>query len=265
VNTRSGALQSEEVNWSLGTYTPLKEVEKKFGVDLPSPHTVAPNQPWKNGKIYGYWAAFMVVAVFAGLLMLVLAPRAEVFSQVYTLAPSASPSPAPGEEAANEKTQVIFTDPIELNGSRNIRVTGSSNVDNNWVYVAGDLINDETGFVQSFELPIEYYYGVEDGESWSEGDREQSVYLPAVPGGRYTMRLEAQWENSNPAATPQLTLRLEQGVPRIMNMILLLVALSILPVLAAIRHFSFERRRWADSSFNPYDTSGGGDGDGGDD
>src|SRR5215218_2762011 len=163
---RNAALASEEVNWSLGAYTPLKEVEQKFNVSLPSPHTVAPNQPWKNGKIYGYWAAFLVVALFAGVLMFITAPRARVFSQVYTLNPSASPSPAPAPgENPNEKTQVIFTDPLELHGGRNIRVTGSANVNNNWLYVAGDLVNEETGLVQSFDLPMESYQGVEDGES----------------------------------------------------------------------------------------------------
>jgi Zn finger protein HypA/HybF involved in hydrogenase expression len=257
-SARNAALQSEEVNWSLGTYTPLKEVEKKFNVNLPSPHTVAPNQPWKSGKIYGYWAAFMVVAIFIGIFMFISAPRARVFSQVYTLTPQASPTPAPGEDA-NEKMQVIFTDPLELHGGRNIRVTGLANVDNNWLYVAGDFVNEETGLVQSFDLPMEYYYGVEDGESWSEGDREQTVYLPALPEGRYTMRLEAQWENWNQATPPQLTVKVEQGVPRLTNIILLLVGLSILPVLAALRHWSFERRRWADSAFNPYAASGGDD------
>ena len=46
-------------------------------------------------------------------------------------------------------------------------------------------------------------------------------------------------------------------------LLLLLVALSVIPLLFAWRHFSFERRRWADSAFNPY-ASGDGD-DGGDD
>ena len=94
-SARNAALQSEEVNWSLGTYTPLKEVEKKFNVNLPSPHTVAPNQPWKNGKIYGYWAAFMVVAMFAGVFMFVSAPRTKIFSQTCTLKPQASPHARP--------------------------------------------------------------------------------------------------------------------------------------------------------------------------
>ena len=119
---------------------------------------------------------------------------------------------------------------------------------------------DGSGLVQQFELPIEYYYGVEDGEAWNEGDREQTVYLPALPEGRYTMRLEAQWENWNQSAPPQVSIQVEQGVPRLTNLLIVLVALSVVPLLFAWRHFSFERRRWADSASNPYD-SGGVDGD----
>ncbi len=177
-----------------------------------------------------------------------------------------TPTPTPGTpeaaqaaqdaaENGNTKTQVIFTDPLPLRGRRNITVTGRANVDNNWLYVEGDLINEQTGLIQQFELPIEYYYGVEDGESWSEGDREQTVYLPAVPEGKYTMRLEAQWENWNQPAPPQVSIKVEQGVPRFSNLLIVIVVLSVVPVLFAFRHFSFERRRWADSAFNPYESS----------
>ncbi|HEX7318475.1 MAG TPA: DUF4178 domain-containing protein [Pyrinomonadaceae bacterium] len=293
-----GQLEAEEINWSLGAYTPVKEIEKKFNVDLPSPKTVAPNQPWPHKKIYGYWALLSVVAVALGMFFVVTAPRKVVFEQTYTLQPNpgASPTPAPtaaprrGATAAelqeearqrlaqalaaaaqaaaaaaegNEKTQVIFTDPIQLNGGRNLRVTARAlNVDNNWLYVAGDFINEETGLIQQFDLPMEYYHGVEDGESWSEGSADQAEYVPALPEGRYTMRLEAQWENWNQRTPPQFAVRVEQGVPRLVNLVLLLVALSLLPLLFALRHFGFERRRWADSAFNPY-ASGDGD-DGGD-
>jgi DNA-directed RNA polymerase subunit RPC12/RpoP len=297
---KSGGLSAEEVNWSLGTYTPLKEIERKFGVDLPRARTVAPNQPWGHKKIYAYWVLLMLAAFGVGFFQMVLAPRKVVFDQTYTLqaqsqssptpAP-AMPTPRPGASAAEiqeavrqriaqaqaaaqaaqaaaaeggaEKTQVIFTEPLELAGGRNVRVTGSANADNNWLYVAGDLIDEQTGLVQQFDLPMEYYHGVDGGESWSEGSAEQSDYLPALPEGRYTMRLEAQWENWNQAAPPQIRVRVEQGVPRLVNLLLVLVALSLIPLVAAWRHFSFERRRWADSAFNPYQ-SGDGD-DGGDD
>jgi DNA-directed RNA polymerase subunit RPC12/RpoP len=252
-----GALHAEEVNWSLGTYTPLKEIERQFNVSLPRPTTVAPNQPWPHQKIYAYWGLLLVAAFFVGLVALAAAPRATVFTQNYTFQPNPTPTPgatpAPADaDAGSEKTQVVFTDPLPLKGRRNIRVTGRANVENNWLYVEGDLINEETGLIQQFELPIEYYYGVEDGESWSEGDREQTVYLPALPEGRYTMRLEAQWENWNQAAPPQLSVRVEQGVPRFWNLLLVMLVLSVVPVLFAWRHLQFNRRRWADSAFNPY-------------
>lgn len=288
---RRGPISAEEINWSLGAYTPVKEIEKKFNVDLPSPKTVAPNQPWKHKKIYAYWGLLTLAALAVGVFTMATASRKVVFEQTYTLQAQATPTPSPATSAGasaaepdesvaqsvldavaaaaqgsdagsgNEKTQVIFTDPLTLNGGRNLRVTGRAlNVDNNWVYVAGDFINEETGLIQQFDLPMEYYHGVEDGESWSEGDRDQATYLPALPEGRYTLRLEAQWENWNQPAPPQISVRVEQGVPRVANLLLLLIALSVIPLLFALRHFGFERRRWADSAFNPYASGDGGDG-----
>jgi hypothetical protein len=269
---KKGAIAAEEINWSFGKYTPVKEIERKFNVNLASPSTVAPNQLWPNKKIYGYWALLMFVALVLGFFTIVAAPRKTVFTQTYNLQATPTPTPVAGTVTApadgdtgNEKTQVIFTEPIALSGGRNIRITGRANVDNNWLYVAGDLINEETGLVQQFDLPLESYHGVEDGESWSEGDAEQSDYLPALPEGRYTMRLEAQWENWNQSVPPRVALRVEQGVPRLLNLLFMLIALSLLPLLAAWRHFSFERRRWADSAFNPYDSEGSNDGGGDDD
>ncbi len=255
---KGGAIEAHEINWSLGEYVPPKEIERKFNVNLNSPSTIAPNQPFKHKKVYGYWAALMALALVVGVLLMVTASRKTVFSQAYTLQPqsrttSATTAPADGDADA-ENTQVIFAGPLELKGRQNIRITGAANVQNNWLYVAGDLIDQETGLVQQFDLPLESYSGVEEGESWSEGDSEQSTYVPALPEGRYTIRLEAQWEKWNQTVPPQVSIRIEQGVPRIINIVLVLVALSILPLLVAIWHFSFERRRWADSSFNPYDS-----------
>ncbi|HLM58492.1 MAG TPA: DUF4178 domain-containing protein [Pyrinomonadaceae bacterium] len=303
---------AQEVNWSLGTYVPVKEIEGKFSVNLPRPTGVAPNQPFLHKKVYGYWLALTALALFAGIFFLIAAPRQTVFDQTYELrataspAPSAAaapatmsaaaqvalaalPTPAPNASAAdraeyermksqilaavggsepfeggNESTQVIFTEPFRLRGLQNVRVSADADVENNWLYVAGDLINEETGLVQAFDLPVEYYAGVEDGESWTEGGRDQSAHLAALPEGTYTMRLEAQWEKWNKPTPPRLHVKIEQGVPRVLNLILVLVALAVVPFLVALRHLSFERRRWADSAFNPYG-SGGDDGGGDDD
>lgn len=286
---RGAASSAEEINWSYGVYVPVKQIERQFKVDLPSPRTtvIAPNQPFPHGGIYKYWVLLMLAALLAGAGVFATESRAKIFEQSYTLQPQppaatggvAMPTPIVAEGAngaaasftplaeanAGENTQVIFGQAFQLKGRENIRVSGFANADNNWVYVEGDLINEETGLVQSFELPIEYYYGTDDGESWSEGGRDQTVYLSALPAGTYTMRLEAQWEKWNQSVPPQLTVRVEQGEPRVLNLLLTLIALSIVPVIVAIRHFNFERRRWADSAFNPYESSESSGGDSDDD
>src|SRR5215210_878461 len=104
-----GQISAEEINWSLGAYTPVKEVERKFGVDLPSPRTVAPNQPWPHKKVYAYWGLLTLAALALGIFFIVTAPRKTVFEQTYTLRPQPSaspttaaalPTPRPGASAA---------------------------------------------------------------------------------------------------------------------------------------------------------------------
>ncbi|PYS76333.1 MAG: hypothetical protein DMF66_15340, partial [Acidobacteria bacterium] len=71
-----------------------------------------------------------------------------------------------------------------------------------------------------------------------------------------------QWENWNQAAPPQFSVRVEQGMPRLWNLLLVLILLSVVPLLFGWRHLQFNRRRWADSAFSPYRV---GDGDNSDD
>jgi hypothetical protein len=232
-----------EINWSVGTYVPVSQIQKAFSVkSLPRPSNVAPNQPYKHWWVYKYWLAFLGIALLVGLLMFVASGTSkEVFSQSVRLA--ALPNP--------DGTQVFFSEPFELSGWSNVRIVGESPVQNTWIYLEGDLINDETGVVQSFPIEISYYQGVADGESWSEGGQRDSAYSSAMPSGRYVLRLEGQWEKwQQPAA---VTVKVEQNVARGLNFLLALILLSIVPVIMIIYHISFERRRWSESMF------GGGD------
>jgi len=238
-----------EINWSLGTYVPAQQVEKAFGVSgLPRPSNIAPNQPYKHWWVYKYWLAFIVVLLLAGAgAFLVSGSSKQIFSQTVTL------PPLPNEDG----TQVFFSDPFELSGHRNIRIVGQSPVQNTWVYLEGDLINDETGVVQSFPIDISYYQGVEDGESWTEGGQSDSAYTSSMPAGRYVLRLEGQWERWQQPAV--VSIQIEQNVTRGFNLLIALIVLSIGPVIMVIYHIGFERRRWSESMF------GGGDDDSDDD
>ena len=230
-----------EINWSLGTYIKRSQVEKAFGITgLPRTSKIAPNQLFPHKKVYKYWALMLAAAFLLGLLFIATGSRAKVFEQTYALEPVASA----------EGTQVIFSEPFQMKGRQNIRVTARSNVDNSWLYVEGDLIDDATGEVQSFSMPVEYYHGVDDGESWSEGSQDPSIHLSAMPAGQYMLRLEAQWEKWQQPAT--VTVRIDQGVPRILHLFLVMVFVSIMPVFVVLRHFGFEKKRWADSDYSPF-------------
>src|SRR5262249_23252157 len=79
-------LQEEEVNWSPGTYLPVAEVQKAFGVTgLPRPHNVAPNQPFPHKRIYFYWAILTAAAFVLGAVLLPHGPRHKVHEGTYLL------------------------------------------------------------------------------------------------------------------------------------------------------------------------------------
>src|SRR5688572_9848812 len=232
-----------EINWSLGTYITVPQIEKAFSVkDLPRPSNIAPNQPYKHKWVYKYWIAFLALLLLIGFITMVISGSTrEVFSQTVTLPPLSNP----------DATQVYFSEPFEMGGRSNIKVVGEAPVQNAWVYLEGDLINDETGVVQSFPIEISYYQGVEDGESWSEGGQTDSAYASALPAGRYILRLEGQWEHWQQPA--RVSVRIEQNVTRGFNLLLALIVLSLVPIAMGIYHISFEHRRWSESMF----TSGG--------
>jgi uncharacterized Zn finger protein (UPF0148 family) len=232
-------LKTGEINWSLGTYLPVAEVEKIFNLSgLHRPLTVGPNQPYMHKWIYKYWLLLVGVLMVAGVVALLAhGSSRQVFSRNVTL------PPLPNADG----TQVFFSEPFEINGRRNIRVSAESPVENTWMYLEGDLINDETGLVQSFPIDISYYHGVEGGESWSEGDRKDSAYTSALPAGRYVLRLEGQWEKWQQPAS--ITVQIEQNVTNGFNFLLALILLSVVPIAMGIYHISFERRRWSESMF----------------
>src|SRR5215217_3083512 len=234
-----------EINWSVGTYVPVQQVEKTFSVSgLPRPSNVAPNQPYKHWWVYKYWLAFILLLGLAGVLAFIFSGSSrQVFAQSVTL------PPLPNEDG----TQVFFSEPFEIAGRRNIRIVGESTVQNTWVDLEGDLINDETGVVQSFPIEISYYQGVEEGESWSEGGQNDSAYASSLPAGKYVLRLEGQWERWQQPAV--VAVRVEQNITRGINLLIALIVLSIGPVIMLIYHIGFERRRLSESMFGGGDDS----------
>jgi hypothetical protein len=239
------AVETGEINWSLGTYVDTRTVEGAFGIGkLPVAAKPAPNQVFPHKKIYKYWGLLTLATFVMWLAIAISSPDQKVFQQTFSLQPLAN---ATG-------TQTVFTDPIDLKPNRNIQITASSPVSNSWLYIDGDFYNDKTGLDQSFELPVEYYYGSDSDGAWSEGSTTNSVDLSALPADKYVMRLEVSWgDNYQNPATVAVTVT--QGVARGTHLLFALLAISVIPMIVMIKHFSFARKRWEDSKFSPFQSS----------
>lgn len=117
-----------------------------------------------------------------------------------------------------------------------------------------DLVNEQNQEIESVNIPIEYYSGVEGGESWSEGGQGNEATLSSLPAGKYTLRVEGTKQAS--AQPLPVTVKIEQNVTRGVNFCFSFVLLAILPFLGLFRKWTFESRRWSESMF------GGGSGGG---
>ncbi|MBI4601264.1 MAG: DUF4178 domain-containing protein [Planctomycetes bacterium] len=223
-----------EVQWSHGRYVRPEEVEAAFGVKVPRPKTVGLNEPFRHGWVYRPWGLFGAALVLVGLVFWAIAPRRQVFEARYDLNAMTTP-----------ESRIVFTDPLELDGSRNVRVTVETDASNSWLYLQGDLVREASDEVRSFAVAVERYHGVEGGEAWSEGSPAGSVYLSAVEEGRYTLRLEL--ERGGAASPSFAVVRVEQGAWRALNLLLALGGISVLPVLVGLYHIGFEKRRWEGS------------------
>jgi hypothetical protein len=236
-----------EMNCSLGMYLTPKEVETAFGITgLKRPSNIAPNQPnpYKVG-LAKHWAAFAGLILLIGFLFIATGSNRQVFAQNFQF-----------DKLPNaDGTQAVFSLPFKLAGRKNIGITAGANVDNSWMYFEGDLINQDTGLVQPFSLPVQYYHGVDEDGVWTEGAQTTTTYLSALPEGTYSLRLEGQWEQWQ-QQSPSLNVRIVQGVPRAIYFWIALGLVTIIPLFALIRRQMFEAGRWKDSDYSPYSVSG---------
>jgi len=239
--TTSGA---QEINYSHARYATAKEIESAFGVsNLARPTTVGPLQPFRGGKLGVPWAIMVALLIVAAIALAVLKPQRTVLDRTIDIAG------APPTEGGPVNARIVFTEPFELSG-QNVAIQGSASLDNSWLYAVGDLVKESTGALDAFELPLEFYSGVQDGERWSEGKQRRRAYISAPPKGTYVIRLEVQWpEGQTP---PALWLLVREGVFRWPYFIAALVLISIPAIFGLIRHASFEAERWKDSAHSPF-------------
>ncbi|HYH63709.1 MAG TPA: DUF4178 domain-containing protein, partial [Urbifossiella sp.] len=242
---------ASEVNWTLGTYLTPAEVQTAFKLEkpLPAPTGVAPNQPFGYGKVYKYALLLFTVLCLLGCVVILAVPLRKVHEQTFSLrGPAAQPlAPDAPPVPATPKVQEFFTELFELRERRNVRVTVSAPNMTGWLVVEGDLVEQSTGLVQPFLVPLEFDTGVEDGETWTEGDRRGSAYVTAQPPGKYSLRLEVDREQLR---DEPLTVTVEQGASNGGVWLMTLLGIVAVPLVTGVCHLVFVSRRWQNSDFS---------------
>lgn len=247
----SGESGANEINWSLGTYMTRRQVDDAFADASPPnerPWGVGPNQPFRHKGVYPVWGIMFVLCIAMLVWAQSKSPKTTRHVESFVLEQGAG-EPMDKVPGAPPDTSVFFSDEFELASNQNIQIKGfCRELNNSWVYVQIDLYNRETGGVYALDFPIEYYHGVSGGESWSEGSRDATKTLSSIPGGTYVMRVAGQRSPKMSKATLRLTVI--QGVFNTSIWIVMFFFANLIPLIIAIWHFIFERRRWSKSDYS---------------
>jgi hypothetical protein len=241
----------KEVAWSLGEYLPGAEVWQAFALPgaPPAPVGIYANQPSPHGatvsRMWGHAMVLLVLALLVWLAGIFGASEKQAFTQALVFDPRSPDAP-------------FVTQPFVLDGRASpVRIDTASDADNEWMFLGYSLINDQTGDTYDVGREVSFYHGVDEGEAWTEGDRADSVTLPAVPPGRYFLRIEPEGEAAGRPIRYRVTVMRDVAI-RIW-FVVAAVLILIPPILTSWRGASFERRRWAEAGGTSSD--GGGDGD----
>jgi hypothetical protein len=183
---------SEEIIWSRGVHLNDSEVQAAFAMAAP---IVPAAEMEKSAARVARGRTVKWIFVAAALVLIVLQSitfgthrSVVVFSRTFHTT------------AANEG-QTLTTDPFDIPGTGgNLLITARSRVNNNWVELPLSLVGP--GDVTYAATPsIEYYSGVDEDGSWSEGAQYAEVTFKSVPGGSYRLLIEpyAGGYRSNPS------------------------------------------------------------------
>lgn len=241
----SAEKSAQEITWSVGEYLAPEAVKQAFGIKraMPLQKGIAPNQeaPLKRirPKINRLAWIFLGIVCLLQLSSCVASPNRELFRASYPVSPN----------AAQMRVSPPFTVPSRMT---NLAIRIDAPVQDSWVIMDGELVNDSTGEIREFSKEVEYYSGYDSDGYWSEGSQSGTVYLAAVPRGTYHLNFQV----SGPAGAQPISYALEvrRGVPRWPNFFLAIALLGIWPIWLWWKDRSFEIARWSESDYSPYPT-----------
>lgn len=232
-------------------YISPKEVATAFQIpntNLPKAVGTGLLQPSLNVKMKDVITLSIVLAGLLTLSMIVMATLSTdklLYQKTYFKS-----DVIPPDSSSTAEIAIVLPSFTLDKGPKNITFDMMAPLDNDWFFSQIALINETTGEVQYFEKELDYYYGVTDGESWTEGSKTISAHLSKVAAGKYHFNLYPKFGT----AVDSFTVEVRTDVFDIWNYIYALLLLGTFPIIMVIAKNNIERKRWADSDYSPYDS-----------
>ncbi len=173
----------EGIRWYAGEHISKRVVKNAFNPER--------GMPWQAGvgavQPKGYMNAGKIAA--AALVSILLLMVLNFFIGAGKLKKEILNETFPFSDTLNSISYVTKKFDLEKPFA-NLELHISAPVENSWFELNATLVNAETGKEYSIAQGVEYYSGYTEGESWSEGKRNEDAYFFAIPKGKYFLQLQ---------------------------------------------------------------------------
>lgn len=250
----SREVSDKEVSWSQGEYLEPEALCAAFKITKsPLARTgVYANQPNPLAERHrGVCRLFWKLALAATLVQLAFV---FIFASRLVLKQSLVLSPYDAEAT-------LTTQEFALKSrARALRVRHNTDIDNNWVDITSTLVEKQTGEAYQGAQEVSYYRGVDSGESWSEGNKDDDIVFKDIPPGTYYLTIEYELGKDRRNAVSD-TVEVVRNPVVWSNYVLAMIFLALFPLFSRWRRNAFESQRWSESDFGNEGGSAGGDSD----
>jgi ribosomal protein S27AE len=234
-----------EETWSQGHYLEPEVVFSAFGLTGPprersGTYLNQPNPHAEKGRTLRWLLpVFGILWLLISLISAGTKANESAFREEFTF-----------DLSGTNKTRVSA--PFRIAGShpQSLQFDFITPVNQSWVELDVDLVNTQTKAVRELSLGAEYWSGVDEGESWSEGNQQATELIPAVEPGEYQLVMDI--DGSPELGQAEFRLEITRDVMVWSNVLLGLILLFAYPLFRWIREHAFERERWSLSDLSPY-------------
>lgn len=237
----------EGITWFYGQHISAKEITSAFPPIASVPYRVGTGAVQPTGymgktKLITTTLIAIVALLLIHLLFMINSQDRVIVERTYSI-----------PDSANKVT--IVTEKFDLDKWRsNLTFYISATVNNSWFELNASLVNAATGEEFSMEKGVEYYYGYTDGESWSEGDRNETAHITNIPAGRYFLQMEGTAESNAAVKLKTFSVKAVYDETSYRNFLFAVLLLLIWQAVTYLISSQREQNRWSNSPFSNYKT-----------